>query len=245
VNISYFTFAQTADTSKHILNIKGTTSVTNNGFSFIPSFSLGKPAAIFNFNINAGKRFSFDPEFRFSLIDGRPWSFIFIWRYKIIDQKQFQFTAGMHYPAVPFRVLAYQTTPIVKNTLATSRVIPIEMTPNVVINKYLSISLFYLYAKGISDDAIQNTNFINLRAVISNIKLSNNLLLRVNPQLFYLQMDDKDGFYFASNFAISSPKTPFFIGATINKPLKTDIIGKKFDWNISLAYSFGHSYVRQ
>ena len=157
----------------------------------------------------------------------------------------FQLAGGMHYPAAPFRVLAYQNTPIVKNTLAVARVIPFELSPNYVFNKYFSVSLFYLYAKGISDDAIKNSHFINLRPVISNVKLSKNILFRVNPQLFFLKLDDKEGYYFASNMSIYSPKIPFSIASTINKPLKTTIAGKKFDWNISLAYNFSKTYIRQ
>jgi hypothetical protein len=124
----------------------------------------------------------------------------------------------------------------VKNTLAVSRVIPFELTPNIIINKNNSISLFCLYAKGVSDDATNHTALISLRT-ISNIQLNKNISLRVNPQLFYLKLDAKDGYYFASNFTLSSKKTPFYLGSTINKPLKTDIAGKSFDWNISLGYS--------
>lgn len=227
--------AQQTDSTVKLVNFRATGSVTNNGFSFIPAFSLGKPAAIFNLNINGGKRFSFEPEFRFALQDGRPWSFIFIWRYKIIDQKLFQLTAGTHFPAVPFRVLAYESSPQVKNTLAVSRVIPVELTPNVIISKRVSMSLFCLYAKGISDDAINHTSLISLR-MVSMIPLGEKLSLRINPQLFHLKLDRKSGVYFASNFTLSSPKTPFFVGSTINAPLKTDITGKSFDWNISLGY---------
>ncbi|MFN8431740.1 MAG: hypothetical protein U0V04_17295 [Spirosomataceae bacterium] len=233
--------AQTDSTSK-VINFRGAGSVTQNGFSFIPAFSLGKPAAIFNFNINGGKRFSFDPEFRFALKDGRPWSFIFIWRYKLINQKRFQASVGTHFPAVPFRVLAYETTPEIKNTLAVSRVIPFEFTPNIIINKNNSISLFTLYAKGVSDDAINHTALVSLRT-FSTIQLNKNLLFRVNPQLFYLKLDAKDGYYFASNFTLLSKKTPFYLGSTINKPLKTEIAGKSFDWNLSLGYAIDRKLV--
>lgn len=233
---------QQADSTAQVVNFKATGSITNNGFSFIPAFSLGKPAAIFNLNINGGKRFSFEPEFRFSLQDGRPWSFIFIWRYKIIDQKRFQLTAGTHFPAVPFRVLAYETAPQIKNTLAVSRVIPVELTPTVVVGKRLSVSLFCLYAKGISDDAVNHTSLISLRTV-SVISCGKNLLLRINPQLFYLKLDSKSGFYTAANFTLSSPKSPFFIGSTVNVPLKTDIAGKPLDWNVSIGYTLDKKLV--
>jgi hypothetical protein len=242
IHVFQITFAQKTDSISKVINFRGAASITNNGFSFIPAFSLGKPAAIFNFNINGGKRFSFEPEFRFALKDGRPWSFIFIWRYKVINQKRFQATFGTHFPAVPFRVLAYETTPDIKNTLAVSRVIPIEFTPNFSINKNNSISLFCLYAKGISDDAIKNTALISLRT-ISTISLNKNLSFRINPQLFYLRLDNKVGYYFASNFTFNSKKTPFYIASTINKPLKTDIAGKSFDWNVSVGYSLDRKLI--
>lgn len=235
-------FAQDTDSTSKIINFRGAASLTNNGFSFIPAFSLGKPAAIFNFNINGGKRFSFEPEFRFALKDGRPWSFIFIWRYKIINQNRFQASIGTHFPAVPFRVLAYETTPDVKNTLAVSRVIPVEYTSNFMINKNNSINLFSLYAKGVSDDATNHTALVSLRAV-STISINKNLSFRINPQLFYLKLDEKDGYYFASNFTLLSKKTPFYLGSTINKPIKTNIAGKSFDWNISLGYSLDRQLI--
>lgn len=235
---STIAFSQTIDsTITKTINFRASASITNNGFSFIPAFSLGKPAAIFSFNVNGGKRFSFDPEFRFALKDGRPWSFIFIWRYKVINQKNFQASLGTHYPAVPFRVLAYETNPIgTKNTLAVSRVIPIEFTPNIIINKNNSISLFCLYAKGISDDAVNNTAVLMLRS-ISNIQINKNLNLRINPQVFYLKLDENEGTYLASNFSLTSKKTPFFLGSSFNKPLKSEIAGKAFNWNMSFGYT--------
>ncbi len=242
LGLVYISNAQQTDSSTKVVNFKATGSITNNGFSFIPAFSLGKPAAIFNLNINGGKRFSFEPEFRFALQDGRPWSFIFIWRYKIIDQKRFQLTAGTHFPAVPFRILAYETDPLVKHTLAVSRVIPIELTPNVIVGKRLVMSLFCLYAKGISDDAVNHTSLISLRAV-SMIPLGKKLSLRINPQLFHLKLDSKSGFYTASNFTLSSSKSPFFIGSMVNVPLKTDIVGKPLDWNVSIGYTLDKKLV--
>lgn len=235
-------FGQTEDSTSKVINFRGTSSLTNNGFSFIPAFSLGKPAAIFNFNINGGKRFSFEPEFRFALKDGRPWSFIFIWRYKLINQKRFQATLGSHFPAVPFRVLAYETTPEIKNTLAVSRVIPFEFTPNFVVNKNNSISLFCLYAKGVSDDATNHTTVFMLRSV-SIIPLTKNANLRINPQLFYLKLDNIEGTYLATNFTFSSPKTPFFLGSSFNKPIKSDIPGKSLNWNVSLGYTLDRKLI--
>ena len=43
---SYCVFSQQTDTIKGIVAFNGSVSVTNNGFSLIPAFSLGDPAAI-------------------------------------------------------------------------------------------------------------------------------------------------------------------------------------------------------
>ena len=59
--------AQSTDTTKHELNFKGTVSATNNGFSLVPTFSLGKPAIITSFSVSGKRRFSFEPQFFYSL----------------------------------------------------------------------------------------------------------------------------------------------------------------------------------
>ncbi len=60
--------AQTADSTFHI---SGAASVTNNGISLLPMFTLGKPAAIFDLSVG-NSRLAFEPQFRFSL-EGKPW----------------------------------------------------------------------------------------------------------------------------------------------------------------------------
>src|SRR5262245_46043358 len=82
---------QKANSKKTFLS--GAVSVTNNGISLIPTFSLDKPAAIFDMSVRRNK-FSFDPEFAFSLHDGKPWYFLFWFRYKIVNTEKFRFTAG-------------------------------------------------------------------------------------------------------------------------------------------------------
>ena len=44
-------FSQKTDSTKSISYFSGAVSVTNNGISIVPTFSLEKPAAIFNLSI--------------------------------------------------------------------------------------------------------------------------------------------------------------------------------------------------
>lgn len=99
---SHALFAQSAAGTEKLYHFDGSVSITNNGFSFIPSFSLGKPATVADLSIG-GERFSFDPQFRFDLAGLKPWSFIFIWRYKLIQTEKFQMKVGAHLPAIAFR----------------------------------------------------------------------------------------------------------------------------------------------
>jgi len=59
-NLTHFSFSQHKDSTKSISHFSGSVSVTNNGISIIPAFSLNKPAVVFN--LSAGKgRLSFEP----------------------------------------------------------------------------------------------------------------------------------------------------------------------------------------
>lgn len=233
------------DSTVQVLHFNGTASITNNGFSFIPSFSLGKPAAIFNFNVNGGKRLSFEPEFRFALEGAKPWSFIFIWRYKLINTDKFKLTIGTHLPAIAFR-----TVPVVKNGQAldvfqAQRFLPVlELSPNYWISKNTSLGFFYLYGHSLEMDATQNTHFVSFRANFANLKLGEQISLRFTPQVFYLKTDAKDGFYTAANLTLSKKNFPLSISAMINRAIQTDIAGKSLNWNLSLGYSFGSLYKR-
>jgi hypothetical protein len=58
-------------------------------------------------------------------------------------------------------------------------------------------------------------------------------------------MDYKEGYYFASNLTVSRKNFPLSLSTMMNKPIQTDIWGKKFEWNVSLIYSFDKKFVRQ
>jgi hypothetical protein len=70
------------DSTKGIHHYGTVVSVTAKGISTIPSFTLGKPAVIFDVAMGT-RKLSFESQFRFSL-EGKPWSFLFWWRYKLL-----------------------------------------------------------------------------------------------------------------------------------------------------------------
>jgi len=225
------------------LFFRSAVSVTQNGFSFIPSFSLGKPAAILDIGVG-NKRLSFEPQFRFAL-EGKPWSFIFIYRYKVVNKSKFQFTVGGHIPAIVFKTQTISTSSGVNDVIISQRFIAGELIPNYQVAKNISISLYLLQGYGFQSHATRYTSFAGLRSNFSNVKLSERLYIKWVPQIFYLKTDDQDGVYVTYHFTFAMKNFPLSISHILNKSIQTSIVAKDFDWNVSLIYSFDKNYVRR
>lgn len=242
INAFQIAFAQKTDSTQKTLTFTGNVNVTNNGFSNIPSFSLGKPATIINFTIG-GKRTSFEPELRFSL-EGKPWSFLFWFRHKLILKPKYQMTVGFH-PGFNFRYEDTVINGLASNYIVNRRYLTEELNQNFVINKYISTSLYYMYGHGVDVGTTKNTHFLSLRAAFSNLNVTQNINLRINPQVFYLKTDVRTGFFVASSFGIFKKNCPLSLSAIINKKLSGNIITKDFNWNVGLNYAFGGKFKKQ
>jgi hypothetical protein len=240
--ITHFSFSQKKDSAKSISDFSGAVSVTNNGISIVPSFSLGKPAVIFN--ISLGKnRFSFEPDIRFSLA-GKPWSMLFWGRYKLVTNHKFQMNVGTHLG------LNFQTSVLPINgdsseVTVTRRYLAGELFPRYSLTKNISVGIYYLYSHGLDAGTIGNTHFITFNTNFSNIKLSDQFFIRFNPQFYYLKLDTQDGFYFTSTFTVAKKNFPLSVSSTINKKINSNITGSKnLLWNVSLVYAFNKKYVK-
>ena len=239
--LAFAASAQQADSTKTIHHFVGSVSVTNNGISIVPSFSLGKPAVIFNASMGK-KRFSFDPDLRFSLA-GKPWSFLFWGRYKLVDNNRFRMNAGTHLG------LNHKTSvlPVNRDTSETTvvrRYLAAELYPRYLITTSISVGIYYLYSHGLDAGIINNTHFVTLNAHFSRIKLSKQLIVKINPQFYYLKLDAEDGFYFTTSITLEKQNFPISISAIINKEIDSHITGSKdLLWNASLVYTFGKKFV--
>ena len=232
-------FGQKPDSTRTPLTFSGNVNLTNNGFSNIPSFSLGKPAAIFNLTVG-GKRTSFEPELRFSL-EGKPWSFLFWLRHKVILRPKYQLSVGIH-PGFNFRYEDAVIKGVESNYIVTRRYLTEELNQNVVLNKYVSMSLYYMYGRGMDAGTTKHTHYLLLRAAFSSLKITEKITLRLNPQVFYLKTDDKNGFFAATSVGIVRKNWPVSIGAMMNQKISSTIVTKDFNWNVGLNYAFGGNF---
>ena len=236
LNLANVVFSQKVDSTKQTSHFTGTISATNNGVSLIPTFSLGKPALVFELSASR-KKFSFDPQLRFNLENGKPWSFVFWMRYKLVQTDKFKLNIGTH-PSFVFSTTAISANGVLKEVITTKRFWASELSPNYTLSKHVGLGLYYLYAHRIDIDATKNTHFLALNSRISNISLGHQFFINITPQVFYLNLDRKDGFYISSTLTLAKQNCPFTLSTVATKTIKSNIATKDFVSNVSLSYSF-------
>lgn len=214
----------------------GTASVTNNGISLVPSFSLSEPALLFDLKFK-NERFSIEPDVRFAL-EGKPWLFIFWFRYKAVQGNRFSLRVGAH-PAMNFR-----TVNIVRNgqppedLLEARRYLAAGLAPNYKISDKVSIGMYYLHGQGF-DEGVKQTNFLTLNAGFNELYLSDQFYLNLTPQIYYLRTDDLEGYYTAGFLTLAKKDFPLSFSAMCNIALDTEIAPEDdFIWSLSLVYRF-------
>jgi hypothetical protein len=229
-------FAQSSDSAKIPVTFSGSVSVTDNGISIIPTFSLNKPALLVN-PVLAKGRLSFEPALSFSL-QGKPWQFLFWFRYKVIDHEKFKIRIGAH-PSLNWVDETTTTDSISQTHRVDQHYAALEVVPNYFITDNINIGIYYLFGKGLQPDAIKTTHFVTFNANFSNIKLSKQFFLAITPQVYYLYVPSQHGFYCTANVTLNKEKMPLSFALFGNLKLKSDISGSPdFLWNAMLTYAF-------
>lgn len=240
---SHIAYSQKTDSTKSIANLGGVVTLTNNGISLLPTFTLGKPAIMFDLSVGK-KKLSFEPMLRFAL-EGKPWAFIFWWRYKFISKGKFRLSAGAH-PSIVFRTMPVTSNGVTNDAIVAQRFLAAEVVPNYLLTKDISVGFYYLHGQALQKEGIQSTDFITFNSNFSNIKLSKQVYIKFNPQVYYLKMDDLEGFYATSTLTLAKRNFPLSLQSIMNQTIKSDIpANKEFVWNVSLVYSFSNEYAKK
>lgn len=237
-----FSFSQKTDSTKKLNHFGAGVTVTNCGIAFVPAFSFGKPAVIFD--MTAGRKLSFDPQLRFGL-NGKPWTFIFSWRYKLLSKTKLRLIAGAH-PALSFRPVSVTTDGVITNMTVARRFFSPDLTASYFVAKNTSLGVYYLYSRALDKIPLRNTQLISVNSNFSMIKLSDSYFIRFTPQAYYLKQAQYDGFYVASIVSLARKNFPVSISSILNKAIRTDIPGSDaFIWNLNITYSFNKIYTEK
>lgn len=216
VFLSEFNAMAQVETKPFLDDFRGTASVTHNGISLVPSFSLGGPALLFDLKFTKGK-LSFEPDMRFAL-ECKPWSFIFWLRYKAIENERFSLRFGVH-PALNFRTVNVVRDGQPEELLESRRYFAAEIVPNYKISEKVSVGLYYLSGHGF-DEGVKTTNFLVLNSSFSNLFVSEQFYFNISPQIYNLTTDEDKGYYVAGFITFANKDFPLSVTAILNKAIK-------------------------
>ncbi len=241
-----YAVSQQTDSTKTELNFSGTINANSNGFSLVPTFSLGEPALQTGFNISGNGRFSFHPQFWYSMLDYKPWSFIFIWRYKLVRKEKFEFYLGTHAPAINFKSASVIEDTTRKDVIKARRFYPpLEILAAYKLKKNISLGMYGIFGRGIEKEVATTNYFLSFRTDFNDIPLTKQFYLRFNPQVYYLRIDDEDGIYAAGGLTLAHRKWPVSVGTMFNKAVTSEIDVSDFEWNVGMTYAFGKTFVER
>lgn len=224
-------------------HFRGNISVTNNGLSLIPAFSLNRPAAVFELSLG-GERLSFDPELRFAL-DGQPWSFIFWWRYKIVKKEKFNLHLGAHPGFVFVNTLVDDGNGNMIESMEAKRFFAWEVSPSYTFSPKVKVNLLYLQGRSLGKVPYALNQFVALGSSFTDVSITEKYFFNARPQLFYLKMNEKDGYFGSSSFVVGRRDFPVSLGSIVSKKIVSEIAVDDWIWNISLIYSFNNQFVRR
>ncbi len=223
-----------------ISNFSYVVTVQTKGISTIPNLTLGKPAAIFDMKI--GRKLTFEPQFRFALT-GKPWAMVFWWRYNPTISKKLRMIFSTNY-SFSFKTITVASSGEPQEIIRTIRYLVGSIEPIYQVGKHIDIGLYLFYNYGIEKFITRNTWMFSFRPGFSNIPVTKNIAARINPEIYYLKMDNTDGIYLNTRFSVSKKNFPLAITGLINKPLKSNIPSEyDFLWNVGLSYTFNRKYI--
>lgn len=242
--LQFAALAQAPDSTKKVVTTyAGSVGITNNGISFVPSFSLNAPAAVMLLSWGRGK-FSFDPDIRIAS-DAQRGSLIGWFRYRLLDKGRFSLRLGAH-PGLNFITRTITENGSALKIIQARRYLAGEVVPNFKIKPNWSVGLYYLNGNALQKDGPQTTHFLTLNSGITNIKLGGELRFHVFPAVYYLNADSNIGYFFTATGMLTKDNLPLRLEATINQPFQTDIPGSEdFLWNVTLSYFFEKKLVKK
>jgi hypothetical protein len=163
-----------------------------------------------------------------------PWAFLLWLRYDLLRHERFTFRIGMH-PGYTFLKSDGNGDGTVTEVV---KILAGELTARYQITEKSDVGLYYLRGGALDGAFPQESHFLSLNSILPGLNLSRGLRLTFLPQIYYLKIEDSDGFYAASTITLGLDGFPLTLSSVINKIIESDITGNDDPlWNISLNYS--------
>lgn len=226
----------------------GDINLNNNGVSWVPLFTLGKPSLIANFSIGSN-RLSINPSFRYQLEGLLPWSIDIYWNYKFLDKEKLKIDIGGFLPGTTFQDFTYKKNEIESKILTPW--VTAMINPKITFSINESFGLRFSYFIGVplkivdKENQFKSGEIFFIQPQLKKFGLNDNLNLVWKPEIYYLKLDDKSGIFSAQTLTVNINNSPISFSSVISKSIDIGTLsGNKFDWNIGINYSFNYNFTR-
>jgi hypothetical protein len=74
--------------------------------------------------------------------------------------------------------------------------------------------MYFLRGHGFDKGGIQDSYYAGLKTTITNLNISRRIFVKINPQVYYLKTDDKDGVYVTNTLSLAIRNFPLSVSPT-------------------------------
>jgi hypothetical protein len=128
---------------------------------------------------------------------------------------------------------------------AASRWLTGDLSQNFMVTRHYGLGMYYMYSHTLENASVKDLHYLAFRHTFSNINLPEQFHIRFAPQIYYLRLGNKDGFYFSETLTLAKRSFPLTVSSIITHPVKTNIqINNHLLWNINLTYSFYNEFIK-
>lgn len=224
------------DSTQYKPEFSGVITLTSNGISQIPAYSLDKPAISAFFYLKL-KRFSYEPDINYG-VDGRPWGMGNSFMYLVLDRKKLKFKSGLAL-GLAFSYPELLQDGVLVKINKSERYLIAKLLPSYVISEKMTLGVNYWYARNLERKSIRTINFLSAALSIAHVSLIRKIYFSVLPQIFYLDVDGDDGLFFSPTAAIGVKDFPLYLSSQVNTTIYQNMTSDPgFKWNVALNYMF-------
>jgi len=188
-----------------------------------------------------GEKIISEPEFRFSL-DVKPWMFIHWLRTDLMKSDRHHIRLGIN-SQINFNKALVHENGISHEIRATSCFLLADLSQSFLISTNFSAGIYYMYSHTLEKFGLKDLHYLAFRDNFLNIVVSDQVYMEFTPQVYYLKIDKRDGFYFSETLTLEKKRFPLSLSSIITSPIKISIpANNHLVWNINLIYAFSNKY---
>ncbi len=130
-----------------------------------------------------------------------------------------------------------------RDVRAANRFLSADLSQSYFITRNFSAGIYYMYSHTLEKFRLKDLHYLAFRRNFMNIALTDQVFMKFSPQVYFLRIDNRDGFYFSEILPLTRKRFPKSVSSIVTSPIKNHIpANNHLVWNINLIYAFSNKY---